>query len=276
METLKSIFKFYINGSIHVALAMCALVQVTFIKFGISGQHTFLFFSFFGAVTAYNFVKYSKVSKLYHRRLTKSMKGIQVLTAITCLLFISFAFKISLKTLVYMLPFIVLTVLYAVPIFPNKGNLRSLAGVKIFIIGMVWAGITVLVPLVHANVNLDFDFLIEMIQRFLFIVVMMLPFEVRDLQYDSTALETIPQKIGVTRTKVFGSVLLVLFLLLTAVKVELLSSIEILSTILITTISLLFLWGTEKKQSEYYCSFWIESIPIMWFVILIILENLFR
>lgn len=254
---------------------MCALVQVTFMKFGIFGQHYFLLFSFLGAVTAYNFVKYSKVSKLYHRRLTKSMKGIRVLTIVSCILFIYLAKKVSVEALIYMLPFSLLTVLYVAPVFPNKKNLRSLSGIKIFIIGVVWSGITVLVPLVHIRGDLNFDFLIEMIQRFLFIVVMMLPFEVRDLQYDDATLETIPQKIGVTRTKVFGSILLVVFLLLTVLKTDMLSSIEILSTIIITTISLLFLWGTEKKQSEYYCSFWVESIPIMWLVIVIVLQELF-
>ncbi len=275
MKTLKNIFRFYINGSIHVALAMCALVQVTFMKFGIFGQHYFLLFSFLGAITAYNFVKYSKVSKLYHRRLTKSMKGIRVLTIVSCILFIYLAKEVSVEALIYMLPFSLLTVLYVAPVFPNKKNLRSLSGIKIFIIGVVWSGITVLVPLVHIRGDLNFDFLIEMIQRFLFIVVMMLPFEVRDLQYDDATLETIPQKIGVTRTKVFGSILLVVFLLLTVLKTDMLSSIEILSTIIITTISLLFLWGTEKKQSEYYCSFWVESIPIMWLVIVIVLQELF-
>ncbi|MCK8521620.1 hypothetical protein M0D21_08570 [Aquimarina sp. D1M17] len=274
METLKSIFRFYINGSIHVALAITSLVQITFIKFGVSEKYTFLLFSFIGAIAAYNFVKYSKVSKLYHRRLTKSMKGIRALTIVSFLGFVYLGFQVSLKTLLYMLPFIVLTIFYTVPIFPNKKNLRSIAGIKIFIIGIVWAGITVLVPLVHGQGDLNFDFFIEMMQRFLFIIVMMLPFEIRDLKFDHESLETVPQKIGVTRTKVFGSILLVFFLLLTAIKDEL-SSIEILSTILVTTISLLFLWGTDRKQSEYYCSFWVESVPIMWLIILVTLQQLF-
>ncbi|MBQ0733695.1 hypothetical protein [Aquimarina celericrescens] len=190
------------------------------------------------------------------------------------ILFVYFAFKLSLKTLLYIIPFIVLTVLYVVPVFPNKNNLRSLAGIKIFIIAVVWAGITVLVPMVHVDGNLNFDFLIETIQRFLFIIVMMLPFEIRDLQYDSYDLETVPQQIGVTRTKVFGSILLVVFLLLTATK-NVLSSTEILSTIAVSTISLLFLWGTKKEQSRYYCSFWVESVPIMWLITIILLEYSF-
>ncbi|MDY8134494.1 hypothetical protein [Aquimarina sp. 2201CG5-10] len=274
MEVVKSIFRFYINGSIHVALAICALIQVTYMKFEVSGDYIIFFFSFFCSLLAYNFIKYSKVTKLYHQRLTKSMKSIRLLTLLSAILFVYFAFQVSYKTLLYLSPFIALTILYAVPVFPNKKNLRSVAGVKIFIIASVWAGTTVLVPMVYAEGGLTFDLFIEMIQRFLFIVVMMLPFEVRDLQYDDIALETIPQKIGITRTKVFGSILLVIFLLLTAIK-DVLSSTEILSTIAITTISLLFLWGTEKKQSEYYCSFWVESVPIMWLLIVVLLQNVF-
>ena len=34
-------------------------------------------------------------------------------------------------------------------------------------------------------------------QRFLFVVVAILPFEIRDIQYDSLKLSTIPQQIGV-------------------------------------------------------------------------------
>lgn len=275
METLKSAFKFYINSSIHVALTICALVHVTFEKFEISWDFTFALYSFLGAITAYNLIKYSNTAKLYHTRLTKSMKSIRIFTILSGVSFMGTVFLLPIEVTLYLLPFVVLSVLYVAPVFPDNRNLRSYAGMKIFIIAIVWSGVTVLVPLVFAKGNLNVDFLIEMIQRFLFIVVMMLPFEVRDLQYDDPSLETIPQKIGITNTKVFGSILLVVFLLLTALKDELLSSIEILSTISVTTISLLFLWGTERKQSEYYCSFWVESVPVFWLIIIMILERLF-
>ncbi|WP_025743997.1 UbiA prenyltransferase family protein [Aquimarina pacifica] len=274
METLKNIFKFYINGSFHVALAICALVQVTFLKYEISGQYSLMFFSFFGAITAYNFVKYSEVSKLYHKRINKSMGGIHLITIISSILFVYFLSRFSFLKILYLFPFITLTILYVVPVFPKNKNLRSLAGVKIFIIALLWAGITVLIPITYSEKSITMDFWIEMIQRFLFIVVMMLPFEIRDLQYDDSSLETVPQRIGVTRTKIFGSILLAIFLLVTIAKEELLSSVEILSTILITTISLLFLWGTEKRQSKYYCSFWVESIPIFWLFIIWVLKSI--
>ncbi len=273
MKTLKKVFKFYINSSIHVALAMISLVKITFIKFDILGADTYLYFGFFGSIISYNFVKYSSSANLYHRRLTKSMNTIKVFTGISCVILIYLALQLSTDVLFYLFPFFLLTILYAIPIFPKKKNLRSVAGIKIFIIALLWAGTTMLIPISFIEGQLDFDMIIELIQRFLFVIVMMLPFEIRDLQYDANELGTVPQIIGITRTKIFGSILLVFFLILTVFKDEI-SSVEILSTIVVTIISLLFLWGTEKKQSEYFCSFWVESIPIMWLLILIVLQNL--
>ncbi|WP_299442545.1 hypothetical protein [uncultured Aquimarina sp.] len=274
MKVVKSIFNFYLNSSIHVALAVAALVKLTFLKFEILEDNKYIYFSFFSAIVAYNFVKYANISKLYHKQLTKSMTSIKILTGISVVLLMYFGSQLSRDTLLCMLPFGLLTILYTVPIFPNKKNLRSVAGIKIFIIGVTWTGITVLTPILYAEGTLLIDVIIEVTQRFLFIVVIMLPFEIRDLQYDRKELETIPQKIGITRTKVFGSILLVIFLLLTAFKNELFST-EILSSVAITIISLLFLWGTDKKQSEYFCSFWVESIPIMWLFILVLMQSLF-
>lgn len=274
MKTLKNIFDFYINGSIHVALAIAALVKLTFLKYEIAGANNYVYLTFVCSVVAYNFVKYASVSKLYHKRITKSMTAVKILTGICILLVLYLGSLMSRETLLYMLPFTLLTVLYTVPVFPNKKNLRSVAGIKIFIIGITWAGITVLIPIIYAEEALSSDMIVDLIQRFLFIVVMMLPFEIRDLQYDEEELETIPQRIGITRTKVFGSIVLVTFLLLTGFKNEL-SSTEILSVVAITIISLLFLWSTDKKQSEYFCSFWVEIIPIMWLCIWIAIQSLF-
>ena len=44
--------------------------------------------------------------------------------------------------------------------------------------------------------------MIEAIQRYLYVVIAMLPFEIGDMKYDSIKLSTIPQRIGIARTKV--------------------------------------------------------------------------
>ena len=78
MQVLRTIFSFYINSSIHVALAVCALVGVTWLTYGISYNLSLLGFVFFGTITGYNFVKYAGVARFHHRSLTDALKVVQI------------------------------------------------------------------------------------------------------------------------------------------------------------------------------------------------------
>lgn len=273
MRVLQGIFRFYINSSVHVSIAICALVIISLLRYDLPIDINYIFFNFFAAVIAYNFVKYSKIARLYHRRLTRSMKAIQIFTFISLIGFLFFSITIKKETVLILMPFAFLTLLYAIPMYPDFKNLRSVSGVKIFIIGAVWAGVTVVAPVVHSDGIFRQDVLIDILQRFLFILVMMLPFEIRDLPYDPIELNTIPQQVGIIKTKFFGSILLIFFLMLGVFKSRY-SFAEVISTAIITVISLFFLWGTNKKQSEYYCSFWVESIPICWLCIYYLLMQI--
>ena len=99
----------------------------------------------------------------------------------------------------------------------------------------------------------------------------MLPFEIRDLNYDSLKLATIPQRIGVKNTKIIGVLLLMLFFFLEYFKDELTGN-SILSTLIVMIITLLLVTFSNKNQSKYYSAFWVESLPIFWLVILLVLE----
>jgi hypothetical protein len=99
------------------------------------------------------------------------------------------------------------------------------------------------------------------------VLVITLPFDIRDLKYDDAAIGTIPLKIGVQNTKILGVLLLVALLLLEALKDEITSEI-MLSTLVISIFSGLLLLLGKEKQSKYYASFLVESLPIVWFVLL--------
>ena len=100
----------------------------------------------------------------------------------------------------------------------------------------------------------------------------MIPFEIRDLPYDSSALETIPQRFGVLRSKIFGIFLLLLILGLEIFKDEI-SSAYILSLLIFFPLIILVLWGSKKHQGRYFASFWVEAMPIVWFLIYGLLEK---
>lgn len=277
MKGLQRIFNFYLNSSIHVALAVYALTWVTLLQFGLEYDESLLYFIFYATITGYNFIKYFGVAKFHHRSLARWLKVIQVFSLICFVLMVYYAILLGVRTLIIIAIFGLITFLYAIPMLPKhilfdqQQNLREIGGLKIYVIAFVWAGVTVLLPVLHREHQITTDVIITIIQRFLLVMILMLPFEIRDLKYDSLKLATIPQKIGVKKTKAIGTLVLILFFSLEFFKVELQSSF-IISTLILVLFLVLFLLFSSKNQSKYYSAFWVESLPILWLIILLLLR----
>ncbi|TWO31782.1 hypothetical protein E1J38_011940 [Seonamhaeicola sediminis] len=275
MKVIKQLLNFYINSSIHVALAVCALTWITFIEFHLPTDKTLVFFIFFSSVTGYNFVKYFGIAKFHHRRLANWLKAIQVFSFFCFFLMIYFAVKLPVKTLLYTLGLGAVTFFYAIPFLPKRffvdkqQNLRSIGGLKIYLIAFVWSGVTVFIPLINGNFPLSVDVFITGFQRYMYVIVLMLPFEIRDLRFDNLKLSTIPQKIGVRRTKVIGTLLLLLLIALEFFKAEFK-----LTQLFIITVMAFFTWVTvryaETDQGKYYSSLWVEGLPLFWLLLLLL------
>lgn len=271
MQVLKRILDFYINSSIHVALAVCGLVWVTLLNFNVGADLDFIFFIFFATITGYNFVKYFGLAKFHHRSLASWLKAIQIFSFLCFLGLFYYTFKLHTETILYFFVVGVVTFLYAVPFIPKKvfiekGNLRAISGLKIYVIAFVWTCVTVVIPLLNENYHFDNDMIIEFAQRFLYVIIAMLPFEIRDMKFDSLKLATIPQKIGVLKTKIIGVLLIIIMFFLEFFKDE----FYLNKTIILASISLLlllFLVFSTKNQNKYYSSFWVEGIPILWAIL---------
>ncbi len=276
MELSKRILNFYINSSIHVALAASAFTYITLVQFGLAYNVNLLYFVFFATITGYNFVKYFGVAKFHHRSLAGWLKAIQVFSLISFIAMCYYAYGLKINTLLILSVSGLVTFLYAIPLLPMtyfrdpQKNLRQISGLKIYVIALVWMVITVLLPLIESDISLDSDVVITSMQRFLFVIVLMFPFEIRDLNYDSLKLATIPQKIGVKNTKIIAVLLLMVFFVLDYFKDELTSD-SILSTLTIVFMTLLFVFS-NKNQSKYYSAFWVEGLPIVWLIILLMLS----
>ncbi|MEM9363550.1 MAG: hypothetical protein AAGA43_13000 [Bacteroidota bacterium] len=273
MRTLRTIFDFYLDASIHVGLAVAALIMVTSLLLNISVQNALLGFAFFSTIVCYNFIKYGVeakkyliVSKTYHKR-------IQVFSFLSFFVAIWFAAQLYKEAWLTVLGLSILCLLYAIPFFPKTRNLRNLAGFKIYIVGLVWAGFTVLLPAMQSRVPIDWDVIALCFQRFLLVLILMLPFEIRDLESDFEELRTIPQTIGVEYTVVLGIALTLLFVLLTFFRDAIVSN-EVASRILLGIVLIAMLVLTKKKQSKYFTSFWIEAIPLFWVILILVLRSL--
>lgn len=265
MKVLKTIFHFYIESSIHVALAICALAGVTVINYNLQWEWPVFAFLFFASISGYNFVKYAGVAKLHHRSLTNQLKTIQIFSLIC---FIILLYTISLQSLALLKTTAILgvfTFFYAIPFLPNQQNLRQLKSVKIFVIALVWAGATIWIPAVDQLPLLSWSVLCKTLSYFAFVLALILPFEIRDLQFDNPELGTLPQRFGIAKTKRFGYIMLLLFIGLNCLQPAATTS-SIISSISIAIAIALFTHFSVKKQAKYYASFWVEAVPIYWFI----------
>lgn len=270
MSILKKLFNFYLNASIHVALAVYSFMRITELYFELEYNEVLDYFVFYGTITGYNFVKYFGVAKFHHRSLTKELKAIQIFSFVCFVLLCYYGFQLSINTLMLYAVFGLLTVLYAIPFLSGfQKSLRSISYLKVIVVAIVWAGVTVVVPIYDAgNEVFTTTVVLQTAQRFLLICVLILPFDIRDMQFDEISLQTIPRKIGVEQTKKLGYVLL----LFTLVLEFLISPNPEFRTVFLAVffIMLFSVMRAKSNQSVYYSSVWVESIPVIWWLVFVL------
>ncbi len=273
MKLLKQLLDFYINSSIHVALSCFALVKVTYLMLNITTDNCVAFFAFFGTIVGYNFVKFDALARANKNKMRSQLKAITAFSLASLLLVIFCFFKLQNTAKISALIFLVFTILYTLPFFPNKKNARNWAGFKIYIVTICWVGVTVILPILNSEVAIQNAYYMITLERFLLIFTLILIFEIIDLKTDDPHLKTVPQQIGVKRTKILGFVLLTAFCGLGFFNSN--SNIQISGLLLnfvIATVIALFLFVANENRSKYYTSFWVESAPIFWWLLSLTLK----
>lgn len=275
MKIIQRVFDFYLDASIHVALAVFALVMVTNEILNISVDSHFSWFLFFATIACYNFIKYGVEAEKYILVANHYHKNIQLFSFVALVPTFYHAYFLNIETWLGIGSLLLLVGFYALPVSPNARNLRSLGVLKIFIVALVWSGITVMVPLLSdKGFIFSWDVYIEAAQRFVLVFILLVPFEIRDLAYDHENLKTLPQRYGVANTKFFGAFGVILFFTLTFLK-DYISQTELIGKGLLFLIlgSLMFI--AKRNQSKYFSSFWVESIPILWWVLVLLMNKEF-
>ncbi|MEZ4853487.1 hypothetical protein [Flavobacterium sp.] len=269
MHLAKIFFNFYIDSSIHVALSVYALIRITFFKLHLPYDEPVAYFGFYGTIVGYNFIKYDALARVKRIKLTPTFKAIIGLSFFAALATLYYFFQLQQITKIFGFGALLITLLYTLPFIPKRTNMRNWAGVKIYLVALAWVVVTVWLPVMNADYGFDAIVLIKSVQRFILVFVLMLIFEIVDLQNDAESLQTIPQKIGVKRSKYLSYLLLVLFLLLDSLKPEI-TAIDCTITLVVSVILVLFTFFVSPQKSKYYTSFWVEAVPVFWWILLLI------
>lgn len=257
-----------------MALAVSSLAYITIQEYKVLFSPELFAVIFLGAISGYNFIKYARIAGLHHRSLATSLKSIQVFSLLCGGTLVYFLFYIPRSTWVLLLSLSLLTLFYAIPFLKRK-SLRTLHGIKLFVVAIVWSGVVVLLPLWDMGIVQlgQTDVICSFVQVFLLVIVWTLPFEIRDLNFDAPSLGTLPQKLGVRGAKILGGVMVLLAILLEGFK-DTISPHHFYGLFFIGILSVVLLGISSKKQSRYFASFLIESIPIIWVLLDIALRRL--
>ncbi|UCE92783.1 MAG: hypothetical protein JSV73_08100 [Flavobacteriaceae bacterium] len=271
MNLLKKGFAFYVFGNIHVALAVYSLVKLTMFQFGIN-QDRIAYFSFFGTIFSYNLIRYFQLEKLntgvsiWIRANKKSLVLLNILTLIGSLFFLM---RLEQAEIWLLLPLVSATLFYVIPFKSGPVGLRGVPMLKLLLISLIWAALTVLLPLVSSMDHFSKTTWLIFGQRILFVLAITIPFDIRDSDFDKPELRTLPQLIGTDRSKIFAVLALFASIYL---SLELFSfgTVNFITDTLIMLTSMVLVLFTNARRPRYYTSFWIESLPIFWYLLYLI------
>jgi len=264
-QFLLYIFYFYVYSNIHVALAVSALYLI----FTQTINWNYLLFIFIGTVVSYNFMRLIsfKTNRFFYKKYIAKNKiatGILLISASILALISYLKFPLSLK--VSLIPLMLLSFFYNLDYrFAPFSSLRNNGRLKILIVAFVWAMLTVVLPYLFWNTNTDLkDLLLKFWFIFLYVLMLTLSFDQRDILVDHLKQKTIPQSFS-NKLHYFY---ILLFLLLSILNFYIFNGEIFYITEFILIVSVILCIFSNENRSFFYTSFWIEALPIFWWLLI--------
>ena len=242
---------------------MLSLLAIVHMQYNLSLQYPLFIFVFCATVVTYNFIRSFSFSDY-----PKLRRPILVFTFLTITGLCISATKLTFHTLLLASFLGLLSFSYVLPINRFFTGLRQLPYLKSFVVVGCWASVVVLIPLINHRSQLSTKSIILWIQMALWTFATMIPFEIRDIYDDSDRMKTIPQLFGIKGAKVIGTLSLVAVIILSyflANQIE-----DMTPTVLTTAIAIVLLLKSNEEQSPYFASFWVESLPLIWLLSILV------
>jgi hypothetical protein len=239
-----------------VAFAVYCLLEITVFSNRLNTIDYFSITVFLGTVFGYNFLKYYAIFKkgYFRNKLYYAILGVSILAGI--------GFLFSFYLLNHSIQKLILISGVFVILYPF---LRKYGWLKLFLVSFTVTFITVYIPF-QTEKWLPIEFYLSLIQRFFLLISLLIPFEIMDSKTDDSSLNTLPQLFGVDSVKLFGILLVIPFIILEFLKLH--PSYLVLPVGIITVTLINF---TEFHRNKYYTSFWVESVPIFWWLMLVLI-----
>lgn len=206
---IRDIVNLLIYGGAFIGLCASCITALSFELTGQAEQNLPYIF-LIGAATAalYALHRVVGLNKTVHLKtserfsiIRKYQFHIRVYTVIWAMISLSLLASFNLSFLLLLLPGGIIAFTYVIPFLSGGRRLRDLGWAKIVMIGFSWSWLTAVIPLGYFTEASIQMIVIHGLERMLFIMLLTIPFEIRDLHLDrSVGLITIPEKLGRKRT----------------------------------------------------------------------------
>ena len=256
---VRKILDFYIQSSLHVGIAVFCLSYISLMELQLTPDNTLLACVFFGTVLGYNYLKYSKFC-FQTSSLSIKLKGIFWISGCAAIGFIFYYLHLNFLKQLGLGIGGILSLIYP--------YLRRFGYLKILWVSGVVTYVTFFLPVINET-QLQSSLCLIGCKRFCIGIVLLIPFEIYDYQYDRTTVKTLPSLLGIAKTKLIGYVILGFFWILNVWdKLPSISSPNTqknsINELFISLLLVLSIVKVNLDRSKYFTTFWVESIPIIW------------
>lgn len=254
---MKAVFQTFIYGAIFISLCTVGLCMETSFLLNLPLNSFYFYLLVFSATLGqYNIHYYIKHDA--NPNSDRFFWSIQnrdihlILNIIGGIGVIIGLFHLNSKNLMVLGIVAVITILYSFPLLPfkNKKRLKDFGLLKILTITYVWTLITVWFPMV-ALTRITPDFQLVFMQRFAFMFVLCLAFDVRDMTSDSKkGIRTLPVALGTRWSYIIMYAGLVIFLILSILHFRHTHQFMQLNGMIISALATFFMIEHAKKNNS--------------------------
>lgn len=273
----------------NVFISLGALTQglVTYQLLGFSPSWIVLGFLFFSTLLTYNFSiliqqpKSPETSEYKRVRwIFRNYKLNFWITVVATLALIPLFLMLSFKSQLLNVFLGILSLGYAMPLFKAKNRrfgLRNMPALKLFLIAFVWALSSVMIPFFEVQEAHQFqlplhDLLILNFKRFLFLVAITIPFDIRDMFQDKMVdLKTIPTIFGEKKAYIFCQLMLFAYIGLLFLFRDKGFDSNFFGLAITTVLTGWLIFKSKWEKNEYYYFFYLDGTLILQYVMMWVL-----
>jgi len=288
-ETLRNILReladALIFGSFFISFCAASLVLETYLLFGHKPVFDGLtFFVFFSTLALYNFHRLMGVRRIKaedHGLITGWAAKHQFTLLMFFLIGIGgsgfFVFQLFSKTQIFftLIPLAAISIFYELPLVKyNKQfeRIRNLWMSKAFIIMAVWSITTALLPAMNIHYRLlNYNVLLVLLERLVFIFLLALSFDARDVEFDRRDnLKTIPVVYGEEQTMRLYRIFSILLFVLINVHYVVITQRWMIAIAMTLSCVLTYLAVSKSRphKSDYYYMFIVDGMMLAQFLLI--------